>query len=294
MRALAAIMAATCLLLPSAAAQPAPNRVFVDASNAAGRPVLDLRADEFEITDNGESVAVSSAKLGRRPASLVLVVDSSEGIRGPIGMVRSALTAFVAAIEPEIEIMLVSVAGTPQVRVRPTLARAPVLDSVSNIFGTSGANVMHRVIDDLFHRFAQTTDYRPIFVILTTEVRESTQNVNPQEIRHVTDHFAARGGTLHAIRLTVPASPSSIRSGNLTEMPVSLMIGRDTGGAYTIISPAGLLEVMQRLAAAINDRHASMLNYEIQFAAAPGQRKRGAPSVRVLRDGVVLNVISTP
>jgi hypothetical protein len=113
MRALAAIMAATCLLLPSAAAQPAPNRVFVDASSAAGRPVLDLRADEFEITENGD----------------------------------------------------------------------------------------------------------------------------------VTDHFAARGGTLHAIRLTVLASPSSIRSGNLTEMPVSLMIGRDTGGAYTIISPAGLLEV---------------------------------------------------
>jgi hypothetical protein len=37
-----------------------------------------------------------------------------------------------------------------------------------------------------------------------------------------------------------------------------------------------------------------MLNYEIQFAAAPGQRKRAAPSVRVLRVGVVLNVISTP
>jgi hypothetical protein len=93
----------------------------------------------------------------------------------------------------------------------------------------------------------------------------------------------------------VPASPStSIRSGNLTEMPVSLMIGRDTGGAYTTISPAGLLDVMQRLATVINDAHASTLNYQIQFAAARDQPKKVAPTVHVLRDGVMLNVISTP
>ena len=52
--------------------------------------------------------------------------------------------------------MLVSVAGTPQIRVRPTLDRQQVVKSVNGIFGTSGSNVMNRVIDDLFHRFAQT------------------------------------------------------------------------------------------------------------------------------------------
>ena len=149
--------------------------------------------------------------------------------------------------------MLVSVAGTPQIRVRPTLDRQQVLKSVNGIFGTTGSNVMHRTIDDLFHRFAQPADRRPIFIVLTAEGFESTQNINPQEIAHVTNHFVDNGGTLHAVRLQVPTGASTFRDGNLTDLPVSLMIARDTSGAYTNISPNGLLDVLQRLAGVINE-----------------------------------------
>jgi hypothetical protein len=137
--------------------------------------------------------------------------------------------------------------------VRPTLDRPQFVKSVNGIFGTSGSNVMNRVIDDLFHRFAQPADRRPVFVVLTAEGFESTQNINPQEIAHVTKHFVENGGTLHAVRLNVPAGTQTFRGGQLTDLPVSLMIGRDTGGAHTNISPNGLLEVLQRLATVINE-----------------------------------------
>ena len=192
------------------------------------------------------------AQTGTRTVRIVLIVDSTEGIRQPIGIVRKALTAFVEGIDAQHEMMLVSVAGTPQIRVRPTLDRQQVVKSVNGIFGTGGSNVMNRVIDDLFHRFAQPAERRPIFVVLTTEGYESTQNINPQEIAHVTNHFVENGGTLHAVRLNVPTGPQTFRDGQLTELPVSLMIGRDTGGAYTNISPNGLLEVLERLATVIN------------------------------------------
>ena len=243
------------LLLPVAVlAQAATTRrVFVDATGASGRAVADLRPDEFEITENGERRDISSAKLGRRPARIVLVVDSTDAVRQPIGTIRKALDAFLQELDPQLEMMLVSVAGTPQVRVRPTLEREQLVKSVNNIFGTSGSNQMHRVVDDLFHRFAQTTDHRPIFVVVTAEGFESTQNINPQEIKHLTDHFAARGGFLHAVRLLVTGSGSRSASGGLTELPVSLMIGRATGGFHANISPAGLLDVLQQLAKVIND-----------------------------------------
>jgi hypothetical protein len=188
-----------------------------------------------------------------RPVRIVLIIDSSEAIRQPIGMIRKALTAFVEGIDAQHEMMLVSVAGTPQIRVRPTLDRQQVLKSVNGIFGTSGSNVMHRTIDDLFHRFAQTAERRPIFVVVTAEGYESTQNVNPQEIAHVSKHFTDSGGTLHAVRLNVPTGAQAFRGGNLTDLPVSLMIARDTSGAYTSTSPNGLLEVLQRLATVINE-----------------------------------------
>ena len=135
-----------------------------------------------------------------------------------------------------------------------------------------------------------------MFVVLTTEGFESTQNINPQQITHVTDHFISRGGTLHAVRLNVPMAAQTFRGGNLTEMPVSLMIARDTGGAFTNISPNGLLEVMERLAAVINEAHTnSPPVYQIEFAGAPLKGKQPpAPQVRVLREGLRLSVISTP
>jgi hypothetical protein len=197
--------------------------------------------------------APALAQTGTRPLRLVLIVDSTDAIRQPIGSIRKALVTFVERIDAQHEMMLVSVAGTPQIRVRPTLDRQEVLKSVNGIFGTTGSNVMHRVIDDLFHRFAQPADRRPIFVVLTTEGFESTQNINPQEIAHVTNHFVENGGTLHAVRLQVPTGVSTFRGGNLTDLPVSLMIARDTSGAYTNISPNGLLDVLQRLAAVINE-----------------------------------------
>ena len=193
------------------------------------------------------------AQPSDKPVRIVLIVDATEAIRQPIGQIRKALASSVQDIDVRHEMMLVSVAGTPQIRVRPTGDREQVLKSVNGIFGTSGANRMHRTIDDLFHRFAQPADRRPVFVVVTTEGFESTENVNMQEIAHVTNHFVDSGGTLHAIRLVVPTGVSTARSGNLLELPVSLMIARGTSGAFTNISPNGLLEGMQRLAMAINN-----------------------------------------
>jgi hypothetical protein len=200
-----------------------------------------------------ELCANALAQPSAKPLRIVLIVDSTEAIRQPIGQIRKALTAFVEGIDARHEMMLVTIAGTPQIRVRPTIDRQQVLKSVNGIFGTSGANVMHRMIDDLFHRFAQPADRRPIFVVVTAEGYESTQNVNPQEIAHVTNHFAENGGTLHAVRVVVPTGVQTFRGGQLTDLPVSLMIARDTSGAFTNTSPNGLLEVMQRLAAVINE-----------------------------------------
>jgi hypothetical protein len=190
----------------------------------------------------------------------------------------------------------VNVAGTPQVRVRPTTERAEIIKAAKDLFGTTGASQMHRTVDDIFHRFGQTTDHRPVFVVVTAEGFESTQNINPQEIKHVSDHFISRGGTLHGVRLNIPLTGQTFRGGNLTELPVTLMVARDTGGAYTSTSASGLLEVLQRLAAVINDAHeAAGMIYQVEYATPAAKNKKPvAPVVRVNRPGVELKVISAP
>lgn len=155
---------------------------------------------------------------------------------------------------------------------------------------------MHRAIDEAFHRFGETTDYRPMFVVVTTEGFESTQQINPQEIKHVADHFRTRGGTLHAVRVIVPTTKMLPPMSGATELPVSLMIARDTEGAFTNISPNGLQEVLLCLAAVINQAHESTpQTYEVEYSSDGAKgRKPAAPEVRVLREGIRVSVIAAP
>lgn len=143
-------LAVVASLLPAfALAQTGIRRIFVEATNASGGAVRDLRPDEFEVIEGGERREIASAKLGKRPARIVLIVDATDGIRQPIGQVRKALTTLLDGIDPQHEMMLVTVAGTPQVRVRPTTERQQLVKSVENIFGTTGANVMLEVVQRL-------------------------------------------------------------------------------------------------------------------------------------------------
>ena len=195
-RTAAVLVFAATLLSEPALAQPPTRRVFVEATHASGGAVVDLKPADFQITEGGETREVSSATLTRRPARIVLIVDATEAIRQPIGQIRTALATFLEAIDAQHEMMFVTVAGTPQIRVQPTADRAAMVKIARDFFGTSGANTMHRTIDDIFHRFGQTTDHRPVFVVVTAEPFESTANINPQQIKHLADHFISRGGTL--------------------------------------------------------------------------------------------------
>jgi hypothetical protein len=284
------------LLAPAASAQTAPRRVFADAMASTGAAVFDLKPNELELLEGGERREISKVELTRRPARIVLIVDSTEYIRQQIGQIRTALTDFVDALDPEHEMMLLTVAGTMQIRVRPTMDRKPIRDAIANLFGLSGTNRMHKHVDEAFHRFAQTSDARPIFVVVTAEGFESTLEINPQEIKHIVDHFVSRGGVQHAVRLTVPLTGQNFRQGQLTELPVSLLIARDSGGVHAFTSPSGLRESLQRLAGMIDEAQAdSAMSYQIEYTSGPVKgRKPVVPEVRSTRHGVTLIVTSAP
>jgi hypothetical protein len=214
-------------LLAIVSAQPATRRVFVEVTRPSGAPEVDLRADDFEVTEAGSRLEIVSARMAHRPLRLLLVADSTQAITEPNRLVRTALIRFINAVDPQIEMMLVTVGGTPQLRVPPTLERQAIVKSVADIF--------------------------------------------------------SRGGTLHAIRLTTPTGEQAFREGHFTELHA------------TSTSPDGLLEVMAQLATVVNAAYRSSTpGYEIEFAGPPAKgTPPAAPHVRVLRDGLSVNVIST-
>jgi hypothetical protein len=298
MKRLCAVLGLLQALFPlPVAAQAEARRIFVDAATEAGAEVSDLKPEDFEIREGGEPREISVTKMARRPMRLILMVDTTDGVRQPIGTVRTALTGFLQAVDPRHEMMLVTVAGTMQVRVQPTTERQKLIDAADKIFGTSGANPMHRIIDETFRRFGQTTELRPVMAIVTAEGFASTQQVNPKELTRIGDDIRKRGGVVHTVRLLVPVIHTLPAGEVPTELPVSHMVARATGGSSNDISVNGLAGVLQNLATVINDeQERTPMSYQLDYASAPikGGKKPGLPEVRVRRSGVRLNVFAAP
>ena len=66
--------------------------VFVDAVDNGGQPVLNLTAEDFQVTENGVKRDVTRAALGNAPMRIVLMVDSSTPVAPMINNFRTALT----------------------------------------------------------------------------------------------------------------------------------------------------------------------------------------------------------
>ena len=139
----AAIIALSLSALP-AAAQSTTKRIFVDATTESGGSVGDLRQDEFQVSEGGARREITAVTRARRPMRLILMVDTTEGIRQQVGQIRKAVAGFLEAVDAQHEMMMLTIAGTMQVKVQPTIDRKKLLVEADKLFGTSGTNPMHR------------------------------------------------------------------------------------------------------------------------------------------------------
>jgi hypothetical protein len=277
-------------------AQSATKRIFVDATTDSGGSVGDLRQEEFQVTEGGERRDITAVTRARRPLRLILMVDTTEGIRQPIGQIRKAISGFLETVDAQHEMMMLTLAGTMQVKVQPTTDRKKLLVEADKLFGTSGTNPMHRMIEEVFKRFGQTTELRPVMAIVTTEGFASMQQVNPKDLARLGTDIKKRGGVVHTVRVLVPIMQTLPAGERPTDYPVSTMVSLATDGISRDTSPAGLGDELQRLATAINQAHASTVeSYQVEYASAPVKGKKPlAPEVTVTRAGVRVASMAAP
>ena len=79
-RMVTSLVAVAALLPAAASAQTATRHVLVDVTRPSGAAEVDLRVEDFEVTEGGEPREIVSAMMTRRPALQ------------PIGLVLAALT----------------------------------------------------------------------------------------------------------------------------------------------------------------------------------------------------------
>jgi hypothetical protein len=267
----------------SVAAQRVPKRVFVSAVDAQGKPVTDLTAAEFRITENGTKRDVTRLSLGTAPMRIVLLCDSSTTMTPMINQYRVALNGFVDLLPPEFEVAFVSSGGQIRVRTQPSTDREKLRAEIARFAAEGGANAFLETMIESDQRFLQKSAEKwPVFVIVASDI-DTRREPDVVRYNNFMNNFLARGGTAHTVLL------SGTRAGATADLSKNLV--ENTGGLYLpIVVDSALPGKLKTIAERIVEDHRRMANrYEVEFSGN-AEWPRAVVNVEVTRQAVQLEM----
>lgn len=269
---------------PLLAQRTVTRTIYVDAVDGNGAPVLNLTAEDFLVTEDGEKRQVTLAALGSAPMRVVLMVDSSTSMSPMINALREGLGAFANALPESEEVVFISSGGQIRVRTQANGTRDRLRTEIGRFASEGGANAFYDTLLEADKRFMKPVPGQwPAFVIVTTDNGEANREINVDEYNKFMNDFLARGGAAHAVIL------QGKRSGLVTDILSNLV--DNTGGMRTTLLtdnalPARLTDIANRIA---DDHQRMMRRYSVSYAGDP---KRSQPQINVgvSRDDVQLQM----
>jgi hypothetical protein len=264
-------------------AQRVPKRVFVSAEDESGKPILDLAATEFRITENGTKRDITRVSLGTAPMRIVLLADSSTTMGPMINSYRVALNQFVDLLPPAFEVAFVSSGGQIRVRTQPSTDREKLRAEIARFAPEGGANAFLETMIESDARFLKSSGEKwPVFVIIAADT--DTQR-EPDVVRYnnFMNNFLSRGGSAHVVLF------AGKKVGAIADLATNLV--QNTNGMYEPIivdsaMPAKLKAIAERL---IADHKRMADRYEVEFT---GELKwdRAVVNVESTRQNVTLEM----
>lgn len=258
--------------------------IYVSAIDAIGRPVLDLRPADFEITESGSKREVTGATLGNAPMRIVLMVDSSTPVGPMVNTFKKALAVFVDTLPPQHEVAFISSGSQIRVRTRPGDGRDKLRAEMARFSSEGGANAFLDTLLEADTRFLKTAPGQwPVFVIVTTDNGDARKEPDVVSYNKFMNDFVARGGAAHALIIV------GKQTGPVTDL-VSNLVDNVQGFRQTLNTDNSLPERMRDIAERLDIDHRTMMNrYQITYAGDPAVT---APFVNITtsRDDVRLQM----
>ena len=258
--------------------------IYVSAIDAIGRPVLDLRPADFEITESGSKREVTGATLGSAPMRIVLMVDSSTPVGPMVNTFKKALAVFADTLPPQHEVAFISSGSQIRVRTRPGDGRDKLRSEMARFSSEGGANAFLDTLLEADTRFLKTAPEQwPVFVIVTTDNGDARKEPDVVSYNKFMNDFVARGGAAHAVIIV------GKQTGPVTDL-VSNLVDNVQGFRQTLNTDNSLPERMRDIAERLDIDHRTMMNrYQVTYAGDPAVT---APFVNITtsRDDVRLQM----
>jgi VWFA-related protein len=251
------------LLLAGALAQepPAPGPTFASAVESVyvdafvmdkGRPVTGLRAQDFELRDNGVPQQVELMGADRMPLTSVLVFDTSGSVAGEkLDALRTAGAAFLDAMRPEDEVGLLTFNHEIRWQARPGRARRPVLEALSRLHA-EGATA---VFDALYAGLTMPVARGRGLVVLFSDGVDTLGWLDADQVRRVAErsNMVVHAVGLRPEALTPPGAPPPPEEPHARALRE---LAESTGGRYwEAEDPARLRTAFTAIALAMSTRY---------------------------------------
>jgi hypothetical protein len=284
-RSAAVFIASVVAALPLAAAGKLQTRhVFVHVVDQRGAPVSDLTPTDFQLTEGGVARVVTRAGAAKDPMRIALFLDTSDAAAPALTHLRAGAIAFLDALPPEDEVLLVTTGRQARVRVPPTTDRAKLKKEAGGLFGDGAGTVLMDGLMEIDDRFFKKADDRwPVFVIVTSDGTESSAGAREKEFNTWNVAVGARGVTVHAFVFKTG------KGGGVPEV-VTNNLTRNTGGRYDAMNTTNALpDKMKALAEQLALDHRKMEAwYQLDFQTDATELK--PIDVGVARSGVRLEI----
>lgn len=287
------------LMLPPAAAfaqsrasgKTHTRQIYVHVADAEGAVVPGLRAADFTVSEASQARTVTHAGPADLPMRIALMLDTSVGTAPALNHMRLAVAAFLDALPPDDEVLVITTGRQVRIRVPATTDRQKLKDMVAGLFNDGGGTVLMDGLLEIDERFFRKAEDRwPVFVIFTSDGTEGSAGGRENEFTKWALVLGQRGISAHALVLKTPKGRGLPETIGLPEI-VAENLTLNTGGDYEIMnSTAVLADKMKAVALTLARGHRNMAGWYALDIQTPETEVKPVAVTVAGRDGVTLRI----
>lgn len=164
-------------------------------TNATGRPVSGLRAENFLLFENGQQQRITNFATTEAPFEIALLLDTSGSTRADVDLIRQAADAFIGALRPGDRVAIVAFNTTRQGRnvAAKVEVLAPLTDdrkllrnATANLGSSNGTpfyDALKRIADEVFREPPREEMRGRRAIVALTDGVDSTSEADFQTVR---------------------------------------------------------------------------------------------------------------
>lgn len=183
--------------------------LYLRAVDPLGASVLDLRADEIRIREDGVEREVLDVRLANLPVNLTILVDNSPGGRATRGAgaqrllhYRSGMAGLVDRLPPYQLVSILPLSGTPRWLLRASVDPREIQDGIEDLqFGREGLHLLD-ALDETTRAIEELGDPARSVVVIVAAVARERSELTQERYDRVVDRLLRHGVTVHAVVVT--------------------------------------------------------------------------------------------